>query len=178
MACLPEEAGEHIGPYKLLERIGEGGFGVVWMAEQEKPIRRRVALKIIKLGMDTKDVVARFEQERQALALMDHLNIARVFDAGARNWATLLSSWNWCEESNYRLLRSGAIAHRRAAQALHAGLPRRATRAPERDHPPRPQAVQCAGHHARWSARAEGHRLRYSQGDTTAATHRSDLFTH
>jgi serine/threonine protein kinase/tetratricopeptide (TPR) repeat protein len=79
----PEEAGEHIGPYKLLEQIGEGGFGVVWMAEQEKPIRRRVALKIIKLGMDTKDVVARFEQERQALALMDHLNIAKVFDAGA-----------------------------------------------------------------------------------------------
>ena len=79
----PEEKGERIGPYKLLEKIGEGGFGVVWVAEQEKPMRRRVALKIIKLGMDTRDVMARFEQERQALAMMDHPNIAKVLDAGA-----------------------------------------------------------------------------------------------
>jgi len=75
--------GGHIGPYKLLQKIGEGGCGVVFMAEQEKPIRRRVAWKIIKLGMDTKNVMARFNAERQALAMMDHLNIARVFDAGA-----------------------------------------------------------------------------------------------
>ena len=78
-----EFVGKRIGPYKLLQRIGEGGCGVVYMAEQEKPVRRRVALKIIKLGMDTKSVVARFEAERQALALMDHPNIARVLDAGA-----------------------------------------------------------------------------------------------
>jgi eukaryotic-like serine/threonine-protein kinase len=78
-----EQSGDHIGPYKLLQQIGEGGFGAVWMADQEKPVRRRVALKIIKLGMDTKEIVARFEQERQALAMMDHPNIARVFDAGA-----------------------------------------------------------------------------------------------
>jgi tetratricopeptide (TPR) repeat protein len=75
--------GEHIGPYKLVELIGEGGFGSVYMAEQDEPVRRRVALKIVKLGMDTKQVVARFEAERQALALMDHPNIARVFEAGA-----------------------------------------------------------------------------------------------
>src|ERR1039458_4749322 len=78
-----EHAGTRIGRYKLLEQIGEGGFGVVWMAEQEEPVRRRVALKIIKLGMDTKEVLARFDAERQALALMDHPNIARVFDGGA-----------------------------------------------------------------------------------------------
>lgn len=78
-----ESVGKSIGPYKLLQRIGEGGCGVVYMAEQEKPVRRRVAFKIIKLGMDTKGVVARFEAERQALALMDHPNIARVLDAGA-----------------------------------------------------------------------------------------------
>jgi eukaryotic-like serine/threonine-protein kinase len=72
-----------IGPYKLLEKIGEGGFGVVWMAEQQEPVRRRVALKIIKTGMDTRELIARFEAERQALAMMDHPNIARVFDAGA-----------------------------------------------------------------------------------------------
>jgi serine/threonine protein kinase len=80
---VEEELGRHIGPYKLLQKIGEGGCGVVYMAEQEKPVRRRVALKIIKLGMDTKNVIARFEAERQALALMDHPNIARVLDAGA-----------------------------------------------------------------------------------------------
>ncbi len=79
----PEEAGDRIGRYKLLQQIGEGGFGVVWMAEQEKPVRRRVALKVIKLGMDTKQVIARFEAERQALAMMDHPNIAKVLDAGA-----------------------------------------------------------------------------------------------
>ena len=78
-----EKPGDRIGRYKLLEQIGEGGFGVVWMAEQEEPVRRRVALKIIKLGMDTKEVVARFEAERQALAMMDHPNIASVFDGGA-----------------------------------------------------------------------------------------------
>jgi serine/threonine protein kinase/Flp pilus assembly protein TadD len=72
-----------IGPYKILERIGEGGFGVVFMAEQTQPIRRRVALKIVKPGMDTRQVIARFEAERQALALMDHPHIAKVLDAGA-----------------------------------------------------------------------------------------------
>jgi serine/threonine protein kinase/truncated hemoglobin YjbI/outer membrane protein assembly factor BamB len=76
-------AGTVIGPYKLLQRIGEGGFGSVFLAEQQQPIQRRVALKIIKLGMDTRMVIARFEAERQALALMDHPNIARVLDAGA-----------------------------------------------------------------------------------------------
>ena len=79
----PDEGGGRIGNYKLLQQIGEGGFGVVWMAEQIEPVRRRVALKILKLGMDTKEVIARFEQERQALAMMDHSNIAKVFDAGA-----------------------------------------------------------------------------------------------
>jgi len=80
--CEPEKPGTLIGRYKLLEKIGEGGMGVVYMAEQEEPVRRRVALKIIKLGMDTKQVVARFEAERQALALMDHPHIAKVFDGG------------------------------------------------------------------------------------------------
>ncbi|MEK0452055.1 MAG: Serine/threonine-protein kinase PknB [Verrucomicrobiota bacterium] len=78
----PEDAGDFIGPYKLLQEIGHGGFGTVWMVEQHRPVRRRAALKVVKLGMDTKEVIARFDQERQALALMDHPNIARVFDAG------------------------------------------------------------------------------------------------
>jgi WD40 repeat protein len=78
-----EKPGDKIGRYKLLQQIGEGGCGVVYMAEQEEPVRRRVAFKVIKLGMDTKQVIVRFEAERQALALMDHPNIAKVLDAGA-----------------------------------------------------------------------------------------------
>src|SRR3954470_21236041 len=80
---VTEKAGDQIGRYKLLQQIGEGGCGVVYMAEQQEPVRRRLALKVIKLGMDTRSVIARFEAERQALALMDHPNIAKVLDAGA-----------------------------------------------------------------------------------------------
>src|SRR6516225_5435865 len=80
---ITEQPGTVIGPYKLMEQIGEGGMGLVFVAEQQHPLRRKVALKIIKPGMDSRDVIARFEAERQALALMDHPNIARVFDAGA-----------------------------------------------------------------------------------------------
>src|SRR5687768_2769901 len=80
--CATQEGpAQMIGRYKLLEKIGEGGFGEVWMAEQREPVKRRVALKIIKLGMDSRQIVARFEAERQALAMMDHANIARIFDA-------------------------------------------------------------------------------------------------
>jgi serine/threonine protein kinase/Flp pilus assembly protein TadD len=80
--AITERPGTIIGPYKVLEQIGEGGFGVVFMAEQTQPVRRKVALKILKPGMDTRQVVARFEAERQALAIMDHPNIARVLDGG------------------------------------------------------------------------------------------------
>src|SRR5262245_7675822 len=78
-----EGPGSAIGPYKLREPVGEGGFGVVFLAEQTQPVRRKVALKVLKPGMDTRQVVARFEAERQALAIMDHPNIAKVFDGGA-----------------------------------------------------------------------------------------------
>ena len=85
---ISEGPGTVVGRYKLLEKIGEGGFGAVYMAEQAEPVRRKVALKIIKLGMDTKSVIARFEAERQALALMDHPNIANVHDAGGGGTST------------------------------------------------------------------------------------------
>jgi serine/threonine protein kinase len=83
LAIVTEKTGDRIGRYKLLQTIGEGGCGVVYMAEQEEPVRRRVAFKVIKLGMDTKQVIARFQAERQALAMVDHPNIAKVLDAGA-----------------------------------------------------------------------------------------------
>src|SRR5262245_37424979 len=79
---ITETAGTVIGAYKLLEQIGEGGMGTVWMAQQSEPVKRVVALKLIKAGMDSKQVIARFEAERQALALMEHPNIARVLDGG------------------------------------------------------------------------------------------------
>src|SRR4029077_11145110 len=80
---VSEKPGQRVGRYKLLRQIGAGGMGVVYLAEQQEPVIRRVALKIIKVGMDTREVVARFEAERQALAVMDHPNIAKVHDAGA-----------------------------------------------------------------------------------------------
>src|SRR5260370_10675041 len=78
-----EGAGTMFGPYKLLQQIGEGGMGVVWMAEQKQPVQRKVALKLIKSGLDSRQVITRFEAERQALAMMDHVNIARGLDARA-----------------------------------------------------------------------------------------------
>jgi serine/threonine protein kinase len=81
-SSVDEASAQIVGRYKLLEKIGEGGFGEVWMVEQGEPVKRRVALKIIKLGMDSRQIVARFEAERQALAMMDHANIAKIFDAG------------------------------------------------------------------------------------------------
>ena len=104
--------GQTLGRYKLLERVGEGGCGLVYVAEQTEPVRRRVALKVIKLGMDTKQVVARFEAERQALAMMDHPNIAKVLDEyrlqnpkwwkGVRSGNGLaIWSIDWCETMTF-----------------------------------------------------------------------------
>src|SRR6266542_2261396 len=106
---ITEKPGDRIGRYKLLQQIGEGGCGAVYMAEQTEPVRRRVALKVIKLGMDTKQVIARFEAERQALALMDHPNIAKVHDADAtetgRPYFVMelvrgIKITDWCDQNN------------------------------------------------------------------------------
>ena len=147
-----EAPGTTIGPYKLLEPIGEGGMGVVYVAEQNQPVRRRVALKIIKPGMDTKQVIARFEAERQALAMMDHPNIARVHDAGAtesgRPYFVMelvrgIPITDYCDREQ--------PLDRRAAGAVRPGLPGSAARPPEGDHPSRPEALEHPG---------DGHRRR------------------
>ena len=143
-----EFIGKCIGPYKLLQRIGEGGCGVVYMAEQEKPVRRRVALKIIKLGMDTKSVVARFEAERQALALMDHPNIARVLDAGAtetgRPYFVMelvrgIKITEYCDQNE--------LDTRERLKLFIQSLPGHSARASKRRDSPGHQAVQHFGHH-------------------------------
>ena len=161
-----EGPGTVIGPYKLLEQIGEGGMGTVWMAEQTEPIQRRVAVKVIKEGMDSRQVLARFEAERQALALMDHPNIAKVLDAGTtpsgRPYFVMelvkgLPITKYCDEQR--------LGVRAAAGAVRRRLPGGAARPPEGHHPPRPQAVQRAGGPVRRQAGGEGDRLRRGQGD-------------
>ena len=142
-----EVPGSRIGVYRLLQQLGEGGMGVVYMAEQEKPIRRKVALKVIKPGMDTGQVVARFEAERQALALMDHPNIARVLDAGTtesgRPYFVMdlvrgIPITQFCDESKLSP-RERLDLFVPVCQAIqHA--------APEGGHPSRREADQCDGH--------------------------------
>ena len=152
-----EKPGDLIGPYKLRELIGEGGCGVVYVAEQEKPIRRKVALKVIKLGMDTKSVIARFEAERQALAMMDHPNIAKVLDAGTTNAGRPyfvmelvrgIRITDYCDQANL---------HPAAPRPLHQGLLRHPARAPEGHHPSRHQALEHPRHSPRRRAGAQGH---------------------
>ncbi len=155
---LTEKAGDRIGRYKLLQQIGEGGCGVVYMAEQQEPVKRRVALKVIKLGMDTKEVVARFEAERQALALMDHPNIAKVLDAGAtengRPYFVMelvkgIPITRYCDENK--------LDTTATAGSVHPGLPGDPARASEGDHSPGHQAVQHSGRRPRWGGRAQDH---------------------
>ena len=152
-----EKAGDRIGRYKLLQQIGEGGCGVVYMAEQEEPVRRRVALKVIKLGMDTKNVIARFEAERQALALMDHPNIAKVLDAGATETGRpYLRHGTGAGHQNHRLLRPEPTFHARTVGIVCPGLPGHSTRAPKRHHPSGYKAFQYSGHAQRRRPHAQG----------------------
>ena len=139
---ITEKPGTQIGPYKLLQQIGEGGMGVVYMAEQNEPVKRRVALKIIKPGMDTRQVIARFEAERQALAMMDHPNIAKVLDAGTTDSGRpyfVMELVNGLPVT--QVLRRAASDAQGTAGTVRPDLPGRPARPPEGDHPPRPQAV-------------------------------------
>ncbi len=154
----PDEAvGQTLGRYKLMERLGEGGCGVVYVAEQTQPVRRRVALKVIKLGMDTKAVVARFEAERQALAMMDHPNIAKVLDAGTTDVGRPYFVMELVRGiKHHRVLRPEQFEHEGAARSVHQGLPGHPARASERHHPSRHQAVEHPRDAARRRAGAQG----------------------
>jgi len=138
-----EAAGQTLGRYKLLEKVGEGGYGVVYVAEQTEPVRRRVALKVIKLGMDTKAVVARFEAERQALAMMGHPNIAKVLDAGTTNTGRPyfvmelvrgIKITEYCDQNNLSTKERLDLFIKVCQAIQHAP--------PEGHHPPRHQALE------------------------------------
>ena len=140
-------AGQRIGPYQLRQKVGEGGMGEVWMAEQIAPIRRQVAVKIIKAGMDTARVIARFDAERQALALMDHPAIATVFDGGATAEGRPYFAMEYVRGEpitaycdRYRL-----STHERLELFVQR-LRGRAARAPEGRDSPRPEALERPGH--------------------------------
>ncbi len=167
---ITEGPGSQIGPYRLVRRIGEGGMGVVFLAEQEAPVRRTVALKVIKPGMDTAQVIARLEAERQALALMDHPNIARFLDAGAtgsgRPYFVMEAVGR---PADHRVLRPQPADADATARAVRARLPGDPARASEGDHPPRYQAVQRAGDRPGRPGGAQGDRLRRGQGDRSPA---------
>ena len=172
--CRRPADGGVIGPYKLVEVIGEGGMGTVWLAQQQEPVKRLVALKVIKAGMDSRQVLARFEAERQALALMDHPNIAKVLDAGATpDGPAVLRHGAGQGRPDHQVLRRAAAHPAGAAGTVRPGLPGGPARPPEGGHPPRPQAVERPGRPVRRPAGAEGDRLRRRQGDRPAA-HRED----
>ena len=126
-----------IGPYRLLELIGEGGMGEVWLRRAAQPVRRQVALKVIKAGMDTKQVVARFESERQALALMDHPAIAKVFDGGGTpGGSPVLRHGVRVGPPPHRALRHSPAFHRERLELFHRGCARGPARSPEGGDPP------------------------------------------
>ena len=169
-----EVIGQVIGRYKLLKRLGTGGFGVVYLAEQQAPVRRQVALKIIKLGMDTEQVIARFEAERQALAVMTHPNIATVLDAGAtqsgRPFFVMelvngLPITTYCDQQ--------ALPLDERLKLFCEGLRRGTARPPQRDHSSRHQTKQHSGRRTGWFADPQGHRFWDCQGDG-ATVNRTD----
>ena len=142
----PQAPSNVIGPYQLLEVIGEGGMGQVWLAEQKSPVRRRVAVKLIKAGMDTREVVARFESERQALALMDHPAIAKVFEAGSTptgrpyfvmEYVAGMPITAFCDKHRLTL--------RQRMELFILVCDGRAACPPESDHPSRSQALEYPG---------------------------------
>ena len=174
-APLAERPGTIIGPYKLLQQIGEGGMGVVFMAEQTEPVQRTVALKIIKPGMDTRQVIARFEAERQALALMDHPNIAKVLDAGTTDSRpALLRDGAGQGRADHRVLRRAAPDAPRSGWSCSSPVCQAVQHAHQKGiihRDLKPSNVLVAD--VRRPAGAQGDRLRRGQGDRPAA-HRAD----
>ena len=147
-----------ISHYRMLQKVGSGGMGEVWLAEQKQPVRRRVALKLIKAGMDTREVVARFESERQALALMNHPGIAKVFDGGSTEqgrpyfvmeYVAGIPATIYCDKHR--------LSIRERLRVVHPRVRSRTARPSEGYHSSRPEALQHLGDGSGWRAMAEDH---------------------
>ena len=162
------ESTRRIGPYRLLHLIGEGGMGEVWVGEQLEPVRRKVALKVIKAGMDTKQVVARFEAERQALALMDHPAIAKVLDGGSTPEGRPYFVMEHVPGVSLTEHCDGAGCRPRSGRALHGGVRGSPARPSEGRHPPRSKTLEHSRLAGRRAGTAENHRLRDAEGDRAA----------
>lgn len=173
---VSEGPGTVIGPYKLREPIGEGGFGLVFVAEQHIPVRRKVALKIIKPGMDNRDAIARFEAERQTRALMDHPNIAKVFDSGTTDSGRPYFVMELLRGMPITVYCDQRHLSPREWLKLFCFVPRHPGRLLEH-HPPRCKADQRAGYAARRQASGEGDQLRRRQGAQQAVHRRHGLHT-
>jgi Protein kinase domain len=161
---------DDFGRYRIIQAVGEGGMGTVYLAEQREPIRRSVALKVVKPGMDTAQVLTRFDHERQALALMDHPNIAHIFDAGASANGRPYFVMEYIEGApHHAVLRSSPAAHPGAARVVPRGLPRRPPRARERCDSSRPEAVERARDGARRGGGGQSHRFRRRESQVSSA---------
>ena len=167
-AVTPSDAltpGASIGPYRLLKRLGEGGMGEVFLAEQQQPIRRTVAVKVLKPGAIERQAAARFEFERQALAILNHQAIAKVFDAGfAAGRAALPGDGVRAGDLADDVRRQRSARHRPAPRTVRRSVRRRPSRPPERHHPPRPQALEHPRARSRRSHRRQSDRLRDREG--------------
>jgi hypothetical protein len=144
------------GKYKLIEEIGEGGMGSVYLAQQTEPVKRAVAVKVIKAGMDSKAVLVRFEAERQALAMMDHPNIAKVLDAGTTEGGRPFFVMEWLKDAHHPVLRRPQALAPAAPGTVRPGMPGHPARPPEGGHPPRHQTLKRPGGAVRRPAGAEG----------------------
>ncbi|MGI8959921.1 MAG: protein kinase domain-containing protein [Bryobacteraceae bacterium] len=153
-------SGAMVGAYQLLQMVGEGGMGEVWLAEQKHPVRRRVALKLVKAGVDTRQVVARFQSERQAIALMDHPAIAKVFDAGSSaegrpyfvmEYVAGVPISTYCDTHK--------LTMRERLVAVRPSMRRRAARSSKGDYPPGPEALEHLDYRGGWETGSKDHRL-------------------
>ena len=168
--------GGTIGPYRLLERLGEGGMGEVWLAEQTRPVRRQVALKVIKAGMDTAQVVARFEAERQALAVMDHPGIAKVFDASATDQGRPYSRWNTSGASRSLATATGTVLPRASGSTSSCTSAKPCNTLTEGNNPSRPETLEHPRYPPRRPPCGERDRLRHREGNHTAVDRAHALY--
>jgi len=167
-----------IGPYRLIRELGVGGMGQVWLAEQTEPVRRRIALKLIKAGMFEAAVVKRFQAERQSLAIMDHPAIAKVFDAGATPTGQPYFAMEYVDGlPMHRLLRQEEAGDSRSSEAVSPSLRRSTTRAPESHYSPRPEALQYFGGRSRREADSAHHRLWPGENDIQNSAWRNVFHT-